>query len=139
MKKAAEQTSLEVSSLQLVNATLERVEWKIALIDEAKSLANQCVESNASLEDEERAAILEQFIEWSSTLKIVPTISWERLIHWNWMLGFNVISTKTWNKVWIIKTFSRDANVLFQPYWNKTAIKLWKLTKDWIKRIAQVA
>jgi hypothetical protein len=108
---------------------------KIKLISEAWQLAEICKASNATLEDEERAAILHDYII-SKWYNIEPMKNGGELFTGNWVMWYNV--SYDWKKVGIFKTFSRDANVIFQAYWDKHFIKEGKLTSQWVMQIKRV-
>ena len=123
------------SLVQLVDSDGSKVLEKVQLISEASMLADACKASNDTLEDEQRAAILHDYVT-NLWYKIELMKNWQELIHWNWVLWYNV--SYKWKKVWIFKTFTKDSNVVFQPYWNWSFIKTWKLTASWVKSIKRV-
>lgn len=124
------------NSVELVPANWSRSLEKIKLISEASKLAEACKISNNSLLNEERAAILHEYIisQWYK----IETIknSTDTLILGDWVMWYNV--SYDWKKVWIFKTFVKDANVIFQAYWDRNFIKEWKLTAQWVMRIKRV-
>lgn len=124
-----------MSNLNIVSTNVDILNNVVSTIDEAKVLSEQIKQDNASLTTEEKVAILQQEIEKSSNLKIDSTKDWRTVFVWEWMFWFNVSSKETWYKVWTIRHFDKDANVIFQQYWSKTVFKLWKLTASWLVKI----
>lgn len=126
------------SLLTVVDGSLEKIDNTIAIIDESKALNETLKASNAKLTQEEKASILETFINASSNVRVVAKKDGSRVIAWNGMVGFNVASVQSGKSVWVIKAFDNDANVVFQAYGSRNTVKLGKLTADWVKRIAKV-
>lgn len=122
--------------MKIIDSSLEVLTSRIKDIDESKSLNQQLRDSNATLEIEQKAAILEEYINASPNLRVADKKDWARLIVGNWMLWFNVTSLESWKNIWVIKAFDKDANVVFQAYWNKHIFKLGKLTAEWVKRVS---
>ncbi len=123
--------------MKIIDSSLDMISDRISSINEAKALNNSMKASNATLEVEQKAAILEEYINASSDLRIINKHDWWRLISGNWMIWYNVMSLKSGTDkwVWVVKSFDKDANVVFQPYGSKYTEPLGKLTADWVKRI----
>ncbi len=126
------------NQLQIVAGSMDKIVDRVNLIDEAKVLNEQLKASNATLQPEEKATILENFINSSSNLKVVDKKDGTRVIAGNWVVGFNVASVTSGKWVGVIKAFDKDANVVFQAYGSNATVKLGKLTADWVKRVAKI-
>jgi len=135
MKNSVNET-IDTSIVKLVLANWSKSLEKIKIISEAWQLAEACKASNNSLENEERAAILHDYIIWLWCKIETIKKSTDTLIVGNWVIWYNV--SYKWKKVWIFKTFLKDANVIFQAYWDNKIIKEWKLTAQGVMQIEKI-
>ena len=120
----------------VVASTLDKVEAKVNEINQASSMINEIKQDNASLEVEEKAAILKEFINASSNLRTTTMKDWSSdLILGNWVLWYNVMAMDSWRRVWTIRAFDNDASVVFTQYGSRQNIRLWRLTSKWIVRL----
>lgn len=125
--------------LTVVKSDLINLDNRVKEIDEAKVLVETIKSNNASLELEEKAAILKEFINSSSN--IVTTNkkdSTDDLIIGKWMIWYNVISKSSNQRIGTVRAFDWDAKVVFTPYGSKQSMNLWRLTSDWVIKITKV-
>ena len=122
----------------VVASDLSKVEARVNEINQASAMINTMKADNASLEIEEKAAILKEFINSSSHLRTTNRKDSDSdLIIGNWMLWYNVESIETHKKVWTIRTFDNDASVVFTPYGSKQNMRLWRLTSQWVVKLSK--
>ena len=120
----------------VVASTLDKVEAKVNEINQASSMINEIKQDNASLEVEEKAAILKEFINSSGNLRTTNRKDSDSdLIIGNWVIWYNVMAIDSWRRVWTIRAFDNDAWVVFTQYGSRQNIRLWRLTSKWIVKL----
>ena len=120
----------------VVASTLDKVEARVNEINQASAMISTIKSDNAWLETEEKAAILKEFINWSSKLRTTNRKDSDSdLIIGNWMLWYNVESIESWRKIWTIRAFDNDASVVYTPYGSKQNMRLWRLTSQWVVKL----
>lgn len=109
------------------------VSSRISEVSARKKLSTDIVNKFTAMEPEEKAGQLRSFITNDLKLTVAECKSWWELFTGNWVMWYNVIHD--WMKLWTVRVFDRDANVVFSQFWKKWNVNIWKLTPTGVVQI----